>query len=57
MSLPLLWGMIGQHTTYFAGGNLGIPSEYYWVFFLVLIIVAWHIIFQCYKKSGKVQGF
>jgi uncharacterized membrane protein len=57
MSLPLLWGMIGQHTTYFAGGNLGIPSEFYWVFFLILIIVAWHIIFQCYKKSGKVQGF
>jgi len=57
MSLPLLWGMIGQHTTYFAGGNLGIPSNYYWVFFLLLIIVAWHIIFQCYKKAGKIQGF
>src|SRR5580765_2917623 len=54
MSLPLLWGMIGQHTTYFAGGNLGIPSNYYWVFLLVLIAVAWHIIFQCYKKAGKV---
>ena len=23
MSLPLLWAMIGQHTTFFAGGNLG----------------------------------
>ena len=57
MSLPLLWGMIGQHTTYFAGGNLGIPNNYYWVFFLILIIVAWHIIFQCYKKAGKVKGF
>jgi len=57
MSLPLLWGMLGQHTTFFAGGNLGIPSDYYWVFFLILIIVAWHIVFQCYKKAGKVQGF
>jgi uncharacterized membrane protein len=57
MSLPLLWSMIGQHTTYFAGGNLGIPGKYYWVFWLVLIALAWHIIFQCYKKSGKVQGF
>jgi uncharacterized membrane protein len=57
MSLPLIWAMIGQHTTYFAGGNLGIPSDLYWVFFLILIIVAWHIIFQCYKKAGKVQGF
>ena len=57
MSVPLLWGMMGQHTTYFAGGNLGIPGRYYYVFFLLLIIVAWHIVFQCYKKAAKVQGF
>jgi uncharacterized membrane protein len=57
MSLPLLWAMIGQHTTYFAGGNLGIPGNYYWVFWLILIAISWHIVFQCYKKSGKVQGF
>lgn len=57
MSLPLIWAMIGQHTTYFAGGNLGIPNDFYWVFWLILIIVGWHIIFQCYKKAGKVQGF
>ena len=57
MSLPLLWAMIGQHTNYFFGGNLGIPSEYYWVFWLLIIIVAWHIVFQCYKKAGKVSGF
>jgi len=57
MSVPLLWAMIGQHTTYFAGGNLGMPSECYWVFWLVIIAVGWHIVFQCYKKSAKVQGF
>jgi uncharacterized membrane protein len=57
MSLPLIWAMIGQHTTFFFGGNVGIPSDYYWVFWLLIIIVAWHIIFQCYKKSAKVQGF
>ena len=57
MSLPLLWAMIGQHTTYFAGGNLGIPSDLYWVFWLLIIIIGWHIVFQCYKKAGKVQGF
>src|SRR5262245_27696567 len=57
MSLPLLWAMIGQHTTYFAGGNLGIPSDLYWVFWLIIIIISWHIIFQVYKKAGKVQGF
>ena len=57
MSVPLLWTMIGQHTTYFAGGNLGIPGNYFWVFLLVIIAVGWHIVFQCYKKSTKVQGF
>jgi len=57
MSLPLLWAMIGQHTNYFFGGNLGIPNDYYWVFWLLIIIVGWHIVFQCYKKAGKVQGF
>jgi uncharacterized membrane protein len=57
MSVPLLWAMIGQHTTYFAGGNLGISSNYYWVVWLLIIIIGWHIVFQCYKKSGKVQGF
>jgi len=57
MSVPLVWAMIGQHTTYFAGGNLGIPSDLYWVFWLVIIAIGWHIVFQCYKKSAKVQGF
>ncbi len=57
MSVPLLWTMIGQHTTYFAGGNLGIPNNYSWVFLLIIIAAGWHIVFHCYKKSGKVQGF
>ena len=57
MSVPLVWAMIGQHTTFFSGGNLGIPSNYYWIAWLVIIAVAWHIVFQCYKKAGKVQGF
>src|SRR2546422_3250744 len=57
LSVPLLWAMIGQHTTYFSGGNLGIPGSYYWVFWLVIIAIGWHIVFHCYKKSAKVQGF
>ncbi len=57
MSVPLVWAMIGQHTTFFAGGNLGIPSDLYWVAWLVIIIIGWHIVFQCYKKAGKVPGF
>src|SRR6266568_1167647 len=55
MSVPLVWAMIGQHTTYFAGGNLGIPSDLFWVFWLIIIIIGWHIVFHCYKKSAKVQ--
>src|SRR6266446_10956183 len=57
MSVPLVWAMIGQHTTYFAGGNLAIPSDYSWIFLLIFIIVAWHVVFQIYKKAGKVPGF
>jgi uncharacterized membrane protein len=57
MSVPLFWGMIGQHTTFFSGGNLGIPSRWYWFFMLVIVVVGWHLVYQCYKKSGKVSGF
>jgi len=57
MSVPLVWAMIGQHTTFFSGGNLGIPGAYYWIFWLLIIILGWHIVFQCYKKAGKVEGF
>jgi uncharacterized membrane protein len=57
MSLPLIWAMIGQHATFFSGGNLGIPSDYYWVFWLLVIALGWHIVFHCYKKAGKVKGF
>jgi uncharacterized membrane protein len=57
MSLPLIWAMLNQHTSYFAGGNIGIPNAYNWVFWLLVIIIGWHIIFQCYRKASKVQGF
>jgi len=57
LSVPLLWTMIGQHTTYFAGGNLGLPSSYYWIGLLIIILIGWHIVFQLYKMAGKVQGF
>ncbi|MFQ5791507.1 MAG: urate hydroxylase PuuD [Acidobacteriota bacterium] len=57
LSLPLFWAMVGQHTTYFAGGNLGLTETTFWIGWLVIILVGWHIIWQCYKKSGKVEGF
>ena len=57
MSVPLLWGMINSHTTYFAGGNLGIPESLAFVPFLVAVLVGWHITWQLYKRAGKVKGF
>jgi hypothetical protein len=57
MSVPLFWAMIGQHTTFFAGGSLGISSRYYWIVWLVIILLGWHIVFHLYKRAAKVQGF
>jgi uncharacterized membrane protein len=57
MSVPLFYTMIGQHTTFFAGGNWGIPTDWWWIVFLAIIGLGWHVVFQLYKRSGKVQGF
>ena len=57
LSVPLIWTMINQHTTYFSGGNLGIPSEYSWLVLLGIVALGWHIVWQLYKKSGQVKGF
>ena len=60
MSIPLIWTMINYHT---AGGgfnkiviseNYVIPGEISLLFFIAL---GWHIVFQLYRKSGKVKGF
>jgi uncharacterized membrane protein len=56
MSVPLLYTMIGQHTTFFAGGNWGIGPETWWIVFLAIIGLGWHVVFQLYKRSGKVEG-
>ena len=57
LSVPLLWAMLNQHLTFFSGGNWGIPSDYAWVFWLVVVLIGWHIVYHMYKKAGKVQGF
>jgi uncharacterized membrane protein len=57
LSLPLLWAMVGQHTTYFAGGNLGLTETTWWIGWLIMIGIGLHIVFQCYRKAGKVPGF
>ncbi len=56
MSLPLLWAMANEHATPFFGGNLGIPSDLYWVAWLAIVAIAWHVIFQCYRIAGRVKG-
>ena len=56
MSLPLLWAMANEHATPFFGGNFGIPGDYYWVAWLVVVAIAWHVIFQCYRIAGRVSG-
>ena len=59
MSVPLVWGMINEHTvTYFPGGNLGIrgvPRRSCSI--LVVILVGWHVVWHLYKLAGKVKGF
>jgi uncharacterized membrane protein len=57
MSLPLVWMMINQHSTFFSGGNWGIPNDFSWTVVLAVIVIGWHLVFQCYKRAGKVQGF
>ena len=56
MSVPLLWTMINQHTTVFAGGNYGITESTSWLVLMVIIALGWHIVFQLYKKAGKIEG-
>jgi hypothetical protein len=48
--------MMNQHTTT-VGTPLGIPGQYGFVLYLVIILLAWHIVWQLYKKATKVKGF
>ena len=58
MSIPLIWTMINQHTTYFSGVNLlGIDVQYGWLVLMGFVALGWHIVWQLYKKSGKIKGF
>ena len=53
MSMPLIWTMINEHTTVF-NNILGLHTG---VELMIIIAVGWHIIFQCYKKAAKIEGF
>ena len=53
MSVPLLWTMINQHTVVYNGVLFNCSG----LVLLVVIALGWHIVFQLYKKSGKIKGF
>ncbi len=48
LSVPLLWTMLDQHSTWASGTKL-------WLF--ALIIISWCGVNHLYKKAGKVSGF
>jgi len=53
MSVPLVWMMIAQHTTTFAGTMLWVT----WFWLLVAIAVAWAVVVLLYKKGAALKGF
>jgi len=57
MSVPLIWTMINQHTTIFAGGNFGITESTNWLALVIMVALGWHVVWQLYKKSGTIKGF
>ena len=57
MSLPLIWAMINQHTTFFAGGNWGMTEKCGWGIFPLIVALSWHIIWHCYNKLEKLKAF
>lgn len=57
MSIPLTWTMINAHTTAFSGGNLGLDQNNWWIAFMVITALGWHIIWHFYKRAGKLKGF
>jgi uncharacterized membrane protein len=61
MSIPLIWTMITQHHSSTAlTGDGWIPylsDSNNWIVLLIVVALGWHIVWQLYKKSAKVQGF
>jgi len=51
LSVPLVWAMINTHSAITAF------ADWQWVGLLLMILLGWHIVFQFYKKSLKIQGF
>ena len=53
LSVPLIWTMINEHTTVFSGKLCGCTG----LILALVIPLGWHIVFQFYKKSAKIEGF
>ena len=53
LSVPLIWTMINEHTISLSGKLFNVEG----LVLLVVIAVGWHVVFQFYKKSGKITGF
>ena len=53
LSVPLIWTMINEHTVVFSGKLCGCTG----LVLAIVIPLGWHIIFQLYKKSAKIEGF
>ena len=46
--------MINEHHVLM---NKGFLLQYDGLLLLIVIAVGWHLVFQLYKKSGKIKGF
>ena len=53
LSVPLIWTMINEHTVVFSGKLCGCTG----LVLAIIIPLGWHIVFQLYKKSVKIEGF
>lgn len=56
MSVPLLWGMINQHTVTVPNA-IGLPGDFAFVLMLIVVLLGWHIVWQLYRRAPKVKGF
>ena len=56
LSAALVWTMIGMHTS---GFLINVPpfSIRRELVLLMMILVAWHVVFQLYKRAAKIKGF
>ncbi len=59
LSVPLIWTMITEHHAagVLTGGKFFVTESTNWLVLMIVVALGWHIVFQLYKKSGKISGF